>query len=73
MAGPLWVEGAEPGDALRVEIVDIQIVSAWVAWLPQFGPLGSMVDGGMEAALAVVPDPRQGCRITRAGRAAGSR
>lgn len=45
VAGPLWVEGAEPGDALRVEIIEVEIASAWSAWLQAFGPLGSLVEG----------------------------
>lgn len=74
VAGPLWVNGAEPGDALRVEILDIEIASAWVAWLQEFGPLGSLVDGtdvrqvevldgrvALGEGISVALDPMIGC------------
>jgi amidase len=43
VTGPVYVRGAEPGDALRIEVVDIRVDTAWVLWLPGFGPLGSRV------------------------------
>jgi len=40
LIGPVWVEGAEPGDALEVEILDIQPKRfGWTALLPNFGLL----------------------------------
>jgi acetamidase/formamidase len=41
VTGPVYVEGAAPGDALRVEILDIQIHRSWSVWLPGFGGLGA--------------------------------
>lgn len=41
VTGPVYVEGAEPGDALRIEILDIEIVRSWSVWLPGFGGLGA--------------------------------
>jgi acetamidase/formamidase len=41
VTGPLLVEGAEPGDALRVEILGIEIHRSWSVWLPGFGALGA--------------------------------
>jgi amidase len=40
VTGPVVVDGAEPGDALRVEILDIEIHRSWSVWLPGFGALG---------------------------------
>jgi amidase len=40
VTGPVRVGGAEPGDALKVEILDIQVRRAWSVWLPEFGGLG---------------------------------
>src|SRR5215213_11711470 len=40
VTGPVFVEGAEPGDALRVEVLEIEIHRSWSVWLPEFGALG---------------------------------
>jgi formamidase len=38
LTGPVWINGAEPGDLLEVEIVDIAAGdSGWTAQLPGFG------------------------------------
>lgn len=41
VTGPLFVEDAGPGDALRIEILDIAIHRSWSVWLPGFGGLGA--------------------------------
>jgi len=41
LTGPLSVHGAEQGDALRIEVLDIHIARAWSVWLPGFGGLGA--------------------------------
>ncbi len=42
--GPVWVEGAEPGDMLRVDILDIAIADHGViASAPGFGEMGDRV------------------------------
>ena len=40
VTGPVSVTGAQPGDALKIEIVDVQVRRAWSVWLPDFGGLG---------------------------------
>jgi len=40
VTGPVFVRGAEPGDAIRIEVLDVQVTRAWSVWLPQFGGLG---------------------------------
>lgn len=47
VTGPVYVEGAEPGDALKVEVLDVQVRRAWSVWLPQFGGLGGRTDTTM--------------------------
>lgn len=42
ITGPVRVRGAELGDALRVEILEIIINRAWIVWLPEYGPLGHL-------------------------------
>ena len=41
--GPLFIEGAEPGDTLKVEILDIEATRDWAvsAFIPFFGGLTS--------------------------------
>ena len=41
VTGPVHVRGAEPGDALRIEVLDVQVLRAWSVWLPKFGGLGA--------------------------------
>ncbi len=41
VTGPVRVRGAEPGDALRVDVLDIRLTRAWSVWLPGFGGLGA--------------------------------
>jgi amidase len=41
VTGPVLVRAAQPGDALKVEILDIQVRRAWSVWLPNFGGLGA--------------------------------
>ncbi len=40
VTGPVKVKGAEAGDALKIEVVDVQVTRAWSVWLPDFGGLG---------------------------------
>src|ERR1051325_2717596 len=40
ITGPVFVKDAAPGDALRIEIIDVQVTRAWSVWLPDFGGLG---------------------------------
>jgi len=44
VTGPVYVEDAEPGDALRIEVLDIGVRSAWSVWLPRFGRLGKWTE-----------------------------
>ncbi len=41
VTGPVRVRGAEPGDALKIEVLEVQVRRAWSVWLPGFGGLGN--------------------------------
>jgi acetamidase/formamidase len=46
LTGPIFVEGAEPGDALSIEILDIQLGDwGWSGILPDFGLLADRYPG----------------------------
>lgn len=40
VTGPVFIEDAEPGDVLRLEILDVTVRSAWAVWFPGAGVLG---------------------------------
>jgi amidase len=74
VTGPVAVRGAEPGDALRVEVLDISIRRAWAVRMPGFGPLSTgikrtevrpvvVADGfaAISPRLRVPLDPMIGC------------
>ena len=44
VTGPVAVRGAEPGDALVVDVLDVEIERAWSVWLPGFGGLGERAE-----------------------------
>jgi len=41
VTGPVYIEGAEVGDAIKIDVLKIQIKSAWSVWVPGFGALGN--------------------------------
>jgi amidase len=44
VTGPVFVRGADVGDALVVTVLDIRIVRTWVVALPGYGGLGNFVE-----------------------------
>jgi len=85
VTGPLAVRGAEPGDALRVTLIEIGILRAWAAWIPGFGILGRrtetqqvaevpLADGHLciGRQLRVPLDPMVGCIGVAPRRGVGS-
>ena len=40
VTGPVFIEGAAAGDALRLEVLDVTVRSAWAVWFPGGGALG---------------------------------
>ncbi len=44
VTGPVAVRGAEPGDALRLDVLSVTVRRAWSVWLPGFGGLGARTE-----------------------------
>jgi amidase len=44
VTGPLFVYGAEPGDVLRIDILGIEVETAWSVWSPGLGRWGNKTD-----------------------------
>jgi amidase len=84
VTGPVSVRGAAPGDALRIEVLDVQVRRAWSVWLPGFGGLGHrtdeeramqtpLADGHAQIGAHRVPlRPMIGCIGTAPAEGAGS-
>lgn len=53
VTGPVVVRGAQPGDALRIEVLDIQVTRAWSVWLPSFGGLGGLTQATRVKEIAL--------------------
>ena len=48
LTGPVWVEGARPGDALLVEVLEISLATAgWSAIIPGLGLLADRFPGSL--------------------------
>ncbi len=74
VTGPVSVVGAEPGDALRIDVLAVTIRRAFSVWLPGFGGLGGRTEelrareiplengaAQITAELAVPVEPMIGC------------
>ncbi len=44
LAGSVFIKGAEAGDTLQIDILDIQVKDAWSCWMPELGRLGDLTD-----------------------------
>lgn len=59
--GPIYVEGAKPGDLLKVTIHDIQVADRGIAMVvPGEGVLGDLVEKGI---IKVLPIEKNACRF----------
>lgn len=85
VTGPVYVRGAEPGDAIRVDVLDVEVTRAWSVWLPGFGGLGRRtaelrvrevpLEGGrarIADGISVPVDPMIGCIGLAPARGRGS-
>lgn len=61
VTGPVAVRGAEPGDALVIEVLEVAITRAWSVWLPGFGAWGAYTQG-MQVMEVPIADGR--CRLS---------
>ena len=45
MAGPVYIEGAKPGDTLKIEVLDVTLPLdyGWIGATPGRGPLGGRI------------------------------
>jgi amidase len=85
VTGPVLVRGAQPGDALRVDVLAIEVERVWALWLGGFGPLGGRIEGvralethvedgrvRIGAGLTVPLEPMIGCIGVAPAEGAGS-
>lgn len=54
MTGPVYVEGAEPGDVLVIELLEFEVADwGWMALLPQFGILSGEIESTAMRTFAI--------------------
>jgi acetamidase/formamidase len=54
LSGPLWINGAEPGDTLQVDVLELQHGDwGWAAFLPEFGLLPDYFPHGYVRTFAL--------------------
>ena len=55
MAGPVYIEGAKPGDTLRIEVLDISLPLeyGWIGATPGRGPLGERIPRFRKARVGI--------------------
>jgi len=55
MAGPVYIEGAKPGDTLKVEVLDVTLPLpyGWIGATPGRGPLGDRIPAFRKARVQI--------------------
>jgi len=55
MAGPVYIEGAKPGDTLKIEVLDINLPLdyGWIGAVPNRGPLGDRIPEFRKAKVKI--------------------
>ena len=55
MAGPVYVEGARPGDTLRVEVLEVALpfTHGWIGATPGRGPIGDRIPQFRKAKVSI--------------------
>ena len=58
MAGPVYIEGAKPGDTLKIEVLDVALPLdyGWIGAPPGRGPLGERVSAFRQAHVRITPE-----------------
>src|SRR5207244_1259034 len=57
MAGPVYIEGAKPGDTLKIEVLDVALPLdyGWIGATPGRGPLGARIPAFRKARVQITP------------------
>ena len=57
MAGPVSIEGAKPGDTLKIEVLDVTLPLdyGWIGATPGRGPLGARIPAFRKARVQFTP------------------
>ena len=57
MAGPVYIEGAKPGDTLKIEVLDVTLPLdyGWIGVTPGRGPLGARIPAFRKARVQLTP------------------
>src|SRR5262249_58218610 len=58
MAGPVYIEGAKPGDTLKIEVLDVTLPLdyGWIRATPGRGPLGERIPAFRKARVLITPE-----------------
>jgi len=58
MAGPVYIEGAKPGDTLKIEVLDISLPLdyGWIGATPGRGPLGERIPQFRKARVGITQE-----------------
>src|SRR5919201_1594374 len=58
MAGPVYIEGAKPGDTLKIEVLDVALPLdyGWIGATPGRGPLGERIPAFRKARVRITAD-----------------
>jgi amidase len=58
MAGPVYIEGAKPGDTLKIEVLDVTLPLdyGWIGATPGRGPLGTRIAEFRKTRVRITPD-----------------
>ncbi len=58
MAGPVYIEGAKPGDTLKIEVLDVTppLDYGWIGATPGRGPLGGRIPAFRKTRVQITPD-----------------
>jgi len=58
MAGPVYIEGTQPGQTVKIEVLDVSLPLdyGWIAATPGRGPLGSRIAAFRKTRVQIRPD-----------------
>jgi amidase len=58
MTGPVYIEGANPGDTLKIEVLDIALPLdyGWIGATPGRGPLGDRIPAFRKTRVKITPE-----------------